>query len=50
MGSIITFINSDNENTFSGNYSSVLGDIDNDGKQELFVTTGEEELSVLYFE
>ena len=37
------------ENSFNGHTSSVLGDIDNDGKQELFVTTGESNLSVLYF-
>ena len=34
---------------FTTEKSSVLGDIDNDGQQELFISTGEEELSVLYF-
>jgi len=36
-------------NSFNGNSSSVLGDIEGDGKIELFMTTGEENLSVLYF-
>jgi len=38
-----------NDDSFSATSTALLGDIDNDGKYELFVNTGEEELSVLYF-
>ncbi|HHS92248.1 MAG TPA: hypothetical protein ENK82_02795 [Campylobacterales bacterium] len=37
------------QNGFTTQRESVLGDIDKDGKYELFVSTSEENLSVLYF-